>query len=272
MQEQGVWLIEGQSIDSDGSLHGTPRRSDIASFWLNGVAAAFVTWSKLVLTFIDAEEDYDKTGNEEALTKFYNNDLGEPYMPKSMESERLPEVIKSRAENWGSTPDEPTVPDNVRFLEACVDVQKNAFVAQIHGVSPGQPADLVLIDRFTIQKSERSDEEGDRLWVKPGVYLDDWDLIEDLVMKKTYPLADGSGRRMMIKMTCCDSGGKAGVTSNAYQFFRRLRERGTASRFVLVKGDHKPGAPRVRVSYPDSSNTKNKAAAQGDVPILSAQL
>lgn len=263
-----VWLKDGQAIEKDGTIHNEGPRSKIASFWLFGVAAAFQTWAGLVISFMNAEQEFERTGSEDALVKFYNNDLGEPYLPKNLESERLPEVLKARAEDWGSTAEEPTVPEGVRFLVALVDIQKNAFVVQVFGISPGAPFDIAVIDRWTIHKSERADDDGDTLWVKPGTYLADWDLIEQDVMRRSYPLSDGSGRRMTVKMTASDSGGAVGVTSRAYEFVRVLRGRGLGARFHLLKGDHATGAPRTRITHPDSSNRGNRAAAQGDVPVL----
>jgi phage terminase large subunit GpA-like protein len=87
-------------------------------------------------------------------------------------------------------------------------------------------------------------------------------------MEKTYPLGDGSDRIMQIKMTFCDSGGREGVTTNAYAFYRRLREAGLNGRFHLVKGEPKPGQPRTRIGYPDSNQRDRYAAARGDVPVL----
>lgn len=146
------------------------------------------------------------------------------------------------------------------------------FKVQVHGICPGDPFDTVIVDRFDIKLSDgRLDDDGQIAWVKPGTYLEDWDLITERVLHRTYPLADGSGRRMTIKMTGCDSGGKAGVTSNAYSYYRKLRADGYAGRFQLVKGISTPGAPRAHISYPDSSNPKMKAAAQGDIPVLMLQ-
>lgn len=269
MLRRGRWLKEGQGITSDGVIHGDGILTDIASFWLNGVAAAFQSWNSLVRGFIIAEESFERGGDEAALVKFYNNDLAEPYMPKAMQQLRLPEVLKGRAENIGGTQDEPTVPHEVRFLVATVDVQLNMFVVQVHGVSPGSPFDMTIVDRFNIRLSaSREDQDGQRAWVKPGTYAEDWDLITEQVLRRTYPLADESGRRMQIKHVGCDSGGKAGVTSNAYTYYRGLAKEGLAARFQLIKGSPIPGAPRARIDYPDSSNVKMKAAAHGDIPVL----
>lgn len=286
MDMWGVWVKDGQRVDSDGKIHGPDPRTDIASFWLNGLAAAFISWRELVKNYIIADEEYQRTGSEESLKKFYNNDLGEPYLPKSMESERLPEVLKSRAEPLPVSEEPnteemvqryvsgdrdvitPLVPKGVRFLVATVDVQKNMFVVQVFGIRPGEPFDSVMIDRFSIVKSRRIDESGDHLWVKPGTYLDDWDRITEEVLDRSYELCDGSGRRMMIKMTGCDSGGREGVTTNAYNYYRKLKKEGMAGRFHLLKGEHAPGAPRTRISFPDSNRRDKFAVARGDVPVL----
>lgn len=275
----GRWLKDGQKIDRAGVITGEGQWVRMATFWLNGVAAVFTNWVKLVRLWIEADKEYQSNGTEEALKKFFNNDLGVPYKPKAIEAQRTPEDLKARSESYG-TKDDPAVPYGTRFLIATIDVQTNMFIVQVHGIMPGKPFDTSIVDRFRIKLSDgsirggepaqqgRLDEDGQVSWVKPGTYTDDWNLITELVLKRTYPLADGSGRRMMIKVVGCDSGGEAGVTSMAYTYYRRLRAEGLASRFQLVKGDPKPGVPRVRISYPDSSDSKNKAAAQGDVPLL----
>jgi phage terminase large subunit GpA-like protein len=268
MQQWGFWLKDGQGIDDKfGRPFGKPFRSSIASFWLKGVAAAFVTWKKLVETYLVALREFENTGDEEALKKFYNTDLAEVYIPKSLENERIPEHLKARAEKFCED-DERVVPEGVRALIATVDVQKNMFVAQVHGVLPGNPFDLVLVDRFDIRKSKRTDDDGDVVWVKPGSYLEDWDEIETQVMDKSYPLQGDPSRRMGIKLTLCDSGGKEGVTTNAYNFYRTLRDRNKHGRFHLVKGDPLPNHPRARVTYPDAIRKDRNAGARGDVPVL----
>lgn len=265
MQTFGVWLKDGQGFDAQGRVIGPKPRTSVASFWLNGVAAAFMPWRTLVENYLNANDEYARTGSEEALKKFYNNDLGEPYYPKSQSDMRLPEVLKARAEKLA----ERKVPENVRFLIASVDVQKNMFVVSVFGILPGAPKfDTVVIDRYEIRKSQRTDDDGDALWVKPATYTEDWDELIEHVIEKEYDLDDDSGRKMGMKFVCCDSGGKAGVTSMAYQFYRRLREQNKHRRFILIKGESKPNQPRTRISYPDSQRKDMKNAARGDIPIL----
>lgn len=264
MQEFGVWLKDGQHVDRAGHIVGAGPRSNIASFWLNGVAAGFQTWPELVAKYINATREFEHTGSEEALRQFHNNDIGEPYRSKAEELMRLPEILQARAEPLP----EKQIPQGVRFLVAAIDVQKNLFVVQVHGIGPGVPYDITIIDRFEVRKSERFDHDGDREWVKPGTFQEDWNLLVEKVMLQTYPVDDKSGRVMTIKMTICDSGGRAGVTTNAYEFYRALRRRGLAGRFQLVKGEPKIAAPRAFIDYPDQKRKDRLSAARGDVPVL----
>jgi phage terminase large subunit GpA-like protein len=268
MQEYAVWLADGQSIDKNGFIVGEKPRNDIASYWLNGVAAGFQSWGEIVVKYINATREFEQTNSETALQQVYNNVLGQPYKPKAEDSLRLPEVLHTRAEPIGEN-----VPSWVRFLVATVDVQKNAFVVQIHGIGPGSPYDVTVIDRFSIFKSNRVDHDGDKLWVKPATFTEDWDLLIEDVMQKSYPIDDGSGREMMIKITACDSGGFTlhrgeGVTTQAYAFYRTLRSRGLAGRFHLVRGDGRAIAPRTWLDYPDQRKKDKLSAARGDVPVL----
>lgn len=269
MNKAGVWVKDGCYVKRDRTIEGRAiAPGNFASWWLNGTAAAFVTWPDLVKAMLTAEEEYSRTNDEGPLQKVFNTDLAEPYFPKAMQTDtRTPEEIKSRAEPMIQR----RVPKGVRFLVATVDVQLNRFIVQVHGVLPGIPFDAVVVDRFEIRKSTRVDDDGDHERVRPGTYAEDWDLITEQVLEATYELDDDSGRLMGVKLTACDSGGKAGVTTLAYAYWRRVREAGQAHRFILVKGagygtnfDIKE---RVRMTWPDSSDRDNRAAAQGDVPV-----
>lgn len=264
MQQRGRWVKDGQGVGKDGVVFGPKPRTSIASFWLRGVAAVFTNWKKLLELYLNADDEFERTNSEEALRKFYNNDLGEPYYEKGSHELRLPETLKARAEPLR----ERHVPPGVRFLVALVDVQNNMWVVQVLGILPGRPFDIVVVDRFEVKYSKRLNEADERLWVKPAAYLEDWDELTEHVINKSYPLDDDSGRAMSIKMVGCDSGGKAGVTSKAYDYYRSLRAQGLHRRFILVKGDGKPANPRCRISYPDANQKDNKSAARGDIPIL----
>ena len=270
------WVRDGQIWrPAENSIEGVPYRSDIASFWMKGPAAAFTTWRDLVLKFLKAEEEYERTGSQEALKTTINTDQGLPFMPRGLDEGRNWEDVKGTARDLGVK----VVPAGVRFLVAAVDVQAGRFEVQVMGFSAG--GDVTIIDRFAIKKSDRLDEDGERERVKPATYLEDWNLLIDKVILKSYPLGDGSGRHMPIKIVGCDSGGAAdkkndsSTTRNAYLFWKSLKlsdgsviPGGLHRRFQLLKGGSEKTAPRVRLSYPDSERKDRAAGARGEIPIL----
>ncbi len=271
------WVKDGMTWTADGDIVGKPIRSTTASFWLKGVAAAFSDWKTLVFNYLTAEAEYNKTGGEEALKTTVNTDQGMPYAPKDSGGSRAPEALMDAAKDA----DLQVVPLGVRFLVATIDVQKNKFVVQVQGMTPTR--DVHVIDRFDIQKSKRDDlVGGGKAWVNPASHQEDWKLIVEQVMLKTYPLAGDPDRHMSIKFTTCDSGGRKGVTTNAYNFYRWLVtgerdatdvheyewEPTLSSRFILLKGASAKTAPRVSISYPDSQRKDRFAGARGEIPVL----
>lgn len=271
LNSAGRWIKEGQAI-IDGEIQTRAgfkvTRSDIASFWMKGPAAGYQKWQSLVLEYLRAERAYAETGDEGPLRKTVTTDQGNFYIPKARLSERVPEDLMNKAEDWGSTEDEPTVPEGVRFLVATVDVQARSFVAQVHGFMPN--GDMVVIDSFKLRLSRRVNANGERLPMEPPAYLEDWFVLVDEVILKSYPLADGSGRRMNIRATGCDSGGREGSTAQAYDFWRKLKEdeRRLHRRFILLKGEPSKTRPRVMTNWPDSHKKDKYAVARGDVPVV----
>ncbi len=272
----GKWLKDGQTWDRFGVVHGEGEKNEIASFWLKGPAAFAQSWPGMVTEFLNAMAEYENSGNVGDLKTNFELSQGEPFKMPREEIARLPETLKSRAENWGSgetfETKDPTVPEWVRFLVATVDVQARSFVVQVTGIGPDN--EMTLVDMFKIRKSDRVDKNDRRQehhQIDPAGYLEDWDLLIPEVIERTYPLADGSGRRMAIKISGCDSGGKEGVTANAYNFWRKLRDdtegRGHHRRFHLVKGESTKAAPRRKTETPDSNQRGPNAIARGDVPV-----
>lgn len=268
VKDGAIWLPDGSIVPRNGM---TIRRSEIGSFWMKGPAASFTTWQELVVKYLDAVSAWEKNADEEALRTTVNVDQGEAHIPKAMEAGRLPEELSNRAQHWGGTRKDPVVPIGVRFLVATVDVQARSFVVQVHGI--GENNDVWLVDMFKIRRSpHRLDDSGEHMTLDPAGYLEDWTALVEQVIERSYPLGDDSGRRMQIKLTGCDSGGKAGVTTMAYKFWRALRDdeqgRGYHKRFQLVKGDPSPKAPTYRLDYPDSKRKDRNSGARGDVPVV----
>ena len=262
---RGVWLRDGESINADGSRYGDPRRSRIASFWMEGPAAAYQTLSQLVYKLLTAEQEYETTGSEETLKTVINTDWGLPYLPRASMEQRKSELLEQRAEPVPSR----SVPDGVNFLVATVDVQAGRhrrFVVQVTGY--GSRGERWIIDRYNITQSLRSDCDGESQRIDPASYPEDWDVLLTDVFHKSWPLASDPSQQMRLMAMAVDSGGEDGVTDNAYKFWRRCRRDGLGKRIYLFKGDSIRRAKLITRTFPDNTGrTGRRAQASGDVPL-----
>ena len=262
---RGVWLRDGESINADGSRYGDPRRSRIASFWMEGPAAAYQTLSQLVYKLLTAEQEYETTGSEETLKTVINTDWGLPYLPRASMEQRKSELLEQRAEPVPSR----SVPDGVNFLVATVDVQAGRhrrFVVQVTGY--GSRGERWIIDRYNITQSLRGDSDGESQRIDPASYPEDWDVLLTDVLHKSWPLASDPSQQMRLMAMAVDSGGEDGVTDNAYKFWRRCRRDGLGKRIYLFKGDSIRRAKLISRTFPDNTGrTGRRAQAAGDVPL-----
>lgn len=262
---RGVWLRDSESINADGSRYGDPRRSRIASFWMEGPAAAYQTLSQLVYKLLTAEQEYETTGSEETLKTVINTDWGLPYLPRASMEQRKSELLEQRAEPVPSR----SVPDGVNFLVATVDVQAGRhrrFVVQVTGY--GCRGERWIIDRYNITQSLRGDSDGESQRIDPASYPEDWDVLLTDVFHKSWPLASDPSQQMRLMAMAVDSGGEDGVTDNAYKFWRRCRRDGLGKRIYLFKGDSIRRAKLITRTFPDNTGrTGRRAQAAGDVPL-----
>lgn len=264
-----VWLRAGQRIDKEGNISGEARRSRIASFWMEGPAAAYQTWSQMIYKFLTAEQEYEATGSEETLKTVVNTDFGRPYLPRSSMEQRKSELLEQRAESFPKR----SVPDGVLFLVATVDVQagrNKRFVVQVTGY--GSMGERWLVDRYNIKQSLRCDGHGESLPIDPAHYPEDWDLLLTDVYNKTWTLSSNPAKGMQLMAMAVDSGGEDGVTDNAYKFWRKCRREGLGKKVYLFKGDSTSRAQLIKRTLPDNTNrTGRRAIASGDVPLYLLQ-
>ena len=260
MNLRGRWVHEGERMGAGGVVQGERRRTNIASYWLGGVAATYQRWDSMLLKYFQAVANYLRTSDESAIKSCVSLDFGAPYEPRRAAKKRAADEFMQRSEEWM----QGTVPEGVRFLIAAVDVQAHSFVVQVYGFGAG--LESWVVDRYKITSSKRP--EGDRTAaLDPGSYIEDWHLIFEEVMQRTYPLEKHPSLKLATKLTVCDSGGRDGVTQHAYDYWRILRAKNLHSRFVLVKGDGRPTAPRAQLTWPDAKGRYGKQYARGDVPV-----
>ncbi|HAT7731459.1 TPA: phage terminase large subunit family protein [Enterobacter cloacae] len=264
-----VWLRDGQSIDRNGQVSGDGRRSRIASFWMEGPAAAYQTWAQLIYKYLTAEQEYESTRSEETLKTVINTDFGRPYLPRASLEQRKSELLEQRAEDVPKR----SVPDGVQFLIATVDVQAGRdrrFVVQVTGY--GSMGERWIVDRYNIRYSLRCDGNGESIQVDPASYPEDWDLLLTDVFEKTWPLASDPSKGMRLMSMAVDSGGEDGVTDSAYKFWRRCRREGLGKRIYLFKGDSVRRSKLIQRTFPDNTGrSTRRAQATGDVPLYLLQ-
>lgn len=260
LKGRGGWLAEGLKADSHDRISGTPRVSDIASYWLGGVAAAYIPWADLVGKHLAGLLQFDASGDEEALKTTANTDQSVPYTSRAL----LANV------SAGDAPQDRTdekvqryiVPDEARFLVAEVDVQggSNAhFAVQVNAIGPHR--ENWIVDRFTIKESKRRGAGDGYAPIDPAAYAEDWDVLTDKVVKATYRTSNPEVE-MRIKLAVVDSGGEDGVTERAYAWWRRLRANGLQNRVRLTKGDG------GKVDWLIRETMVGGKAGRGDVPLI----
>jgi len=261
-KRSGKWIGDGQTISSDGVVHGEQLASTTKSYWLSGIFASFQSFQHLVLEWIDAHEEFKLTGDEERLKVVLNTSFGAPYLEvaRRVDTSKVG-TLMARAE-----PDleQFIVPSWGRVLLAAVDIQggRNArFVVQV--MCYGQGGRRVCIDRFSITQRD----DGSR--VKPHAEIEDWALLTDKVVLSTYRMED-SDDEMRVHMTAIDSGGQAGSTERAYAFWRSLKKQRLQKRVFLVKGASRTAnVPHIKITYPDATKKSDRfSGAIGDIPLM----
>lgn len=260
LDRAGRWLHEsddGRLVELDED----PRATDIASYWMQGPVAAFASWGELVKRYLEAEEDFERTGNEAPLKSTVNVDQGKPFQSRarSLSMDFTEAALRANAETFPVG----IAPEETRFITMQVDVNKGYF--SVMADAWGVDMERWTIDRFDIRKPPETAPRAEGRKIDPATMAEDWDALLPL-LKKVYPVAGGS-RGLQPLVVVCDMSGEPGVTPKAYSFFRRARKLGYGRRFRLVKG--RPGFSDTRAGqfYPEKSSKGRKAAAR-DIPII----
>ena len=240
------------------------RESDTLSYWLKGVAAAFQTWMRMALEYLQAVETFERTGSEKKLQVFWNTTNGVPHLPKAIEAlaQLNAETLRERAmfRELG------IVPPQVRFLTCQIDVQAGSFEVQVDGWGAG--LERWLVDRFSITVPPETapnafDAQGKpRRPIQPALYLEDWDALDPL-LDRIYPVT-GAAHGLKVKAGSIDRNGPPGTTEKAYAFWRKRKRLG---RWYLVTGMSSVQAERIVFAPPQKASNRYKRAAR-DVPII----
>jgi phage terminase large subunit GpA-like protein len=193
MLKKGRWIAENPE-------------SKIVGFHINELYSPFRKLEEIVSDFLEAKD------HPEMLQTFINTSLGECWEEnKSMiDTSKLME----KCENYN----DESIPDNILFVTAGVDTQKDRLEVQTIGWGDRYEAWVI---------------EYNIIWGDPSTQ-EVWEQL-DMFLKRSYTTE--AGRKLPIKVTCIDSGGHH--TQNVYDFCRPRQGR----MIFPVKGQSQSGKP-----------------------------
>lgn len=261
MNRTGVWVGLGQTIDRDGRIRGVRTgRTKTAGYWIVGPMSPFVLGGigGLARERVKAERESEATGEDDTLRQVIVKMWGIPYAPQRAVGSIDANDLAERAE-----PDLKLgeVPDGVRFITISVDCQAAHFEYLVRGWGKAG-------ESWIIAKGKKLAET--------ATSAEDWDWLLEL-FATAWPLHDGSGRGMVARGACIDSGGASGVTQQAYTAWTRWRKAKKLSKYgivggreawsiILSKGATGLNAQKLSIVYPDTGRKASKFAA-GEVPV-----
>jgi phage terminase large subunit GpA-like protein len=236
MTGQGGWLHEAETLDDQGrrELVGISdprmRRTTIASYALNGVAATFANWADLVTAYENARRSAQLTGDDTDLGQVTYTQIGLPHLPRAMtdEGDLGLQFLKDHLGPF----QEETCPEWARFVTVTVDVQKGYFPVMVTAWGPH--GERVIIARFDLSEPPASAPRAGKRRLDPARYIEDWDVLLPL-MQVVYPV-HGAQYALRPLALAVDFQGEPGVSDRADAFWQKRRSEGAARRWYISRG------------------------------------
>lgn len=260
LNARGRWLHE----TAEGGLVPLgegERNTKTASYWLQGPAAALASWSQIVTRYLEGIEAFKARGDEKLIRSAENVELGIPSTPRSqINAARLSAAgLRNHAVDGGWK----MAPQGTRFLTVAVDVQPGRFVVQVEAWRAG--LERTVIDRFDLHTPPPAAPGAQDRQINPAQYAEDWEVLTPLI-ERVYPVEGGEYGLRPVSLVV-DCGGEAGVTPNAFDFYRR-RKVTHPRRFHVVRGQGGLSAERVRAKAPESSHKGGRGKGAKGIVIL----
>ena len=135
MNERGVYVAPGQSINPDGTVQGLPPESTTLSYWVSGLCSPFVSWGERAQRYVEAV----RSGNPGDIQAVKNQGFGELFSPGGGAVPEWSEVADRATDEYRMG----DVPAGSRILTLTCDVQKDRLVYVIRGWGAGATSWLV---------------------------------------------------------------------------------------------------------------------------------
>lgn len=230
LNRKGYWLHE----TDDGGLatleSGLVSENDRLSYWLNGAAATFSTWARIVAKYETAYRSYENGDDEEPLKVTTNVDQGMPYMPRAIKSQGnlTVDFLKGKQRKISNK----HAPHWTRFIIVSFDVQKSKFVGQ--AVAYGPDMERMIIDRFDLYKPPKTAPRHKERSLAPESYIEDWDVLLPILTRKY--CVEGKDYALTPMAIGCDFHGMPGVSDNAEVFWNKRKSAGEGDRWYMIRG------------------------------------
>lgn len=262
----GRWMHVGQNgeivtIDDDRL-----RKTDLLSYWLDGAAAAFASWSELVTQYEQAVARFNATGDEEKLKTAMNTGLAQPYLPRSAVAENEVTVQGLKDKAVGNDTPKGVAPAWTRYVTVSVDTQGNRWDVGV--TAWGENGRHQPIDRFEIFEPPVDAPDSAGRTVKPFEVAEDWQALAALE-DRVWPV-EGQDYGLRAVSIALDMQGGGSTTENAYRFYRGRRKAGTAGRWHLTRGSGGAHTDRVWLKAPErvSGGGRSRRRVASDIKIL----
>lgn len=266
-QRAGSLGARGCTLTPDGELVGTPPATKGLGYWLGGVAATYQTWTSLIERYLKGLLDYALTGSEGAA-----QDHGQ-HRPRHAVHPATPDRERGRAQNPAgarrgrAAAVRRTRGDPLRHRQrGRAGREQRAFRRpEVHAI--GAHREKWLVDRHEIRPQAR-------VWA-PSLH------------PSTRPVTQRTGtcspRKLLLAtwrtpldcreikarlVVAVDTGGEGNkdtgsVATNAYAWYRRLRDLKLAGRVMLYKG----ASTKMVEVIKESKVGKRNSRAKPDIPL-----
>ncbi|MCA1337364.1 terminase gpA endonuclease subunit [Pseudooceanicola marinus] len=258
---KGGWRHEGRLPGQLVSIEDEAlRKTEVASYALNGAAARFSTWSELVAEYENARRRAETLGDDADLAMCHYTSIGIPHRRLVAEDEDALGVqfLKDHLQPARKG----VAPDWTRFITITVDVQKGWFPVQVTAWGEGGRSQVV--DRTDMTQppegapNAQADADGNRRRLDPARYVEDWDLLKPL-QDRVIPV-EGADYGLRAVFVGVDFQGEPGVSDNAEAFLMDRRRNHAGHRWRLTRGQGGWKTPfRVKYEAPDRASNGKRA-------------
>lgn len=268
METAALWVGLGQEIDRDGHVTGTRVQRRIAGYWLLGVMSPFLRrgLGGLARSVANADRVVAMKGDHDAAREVYAKGLGVPYRRKTDTQTVDARALAERCDPYPLR----KIPQGCTTLIAATDVQKTYFDNLVRGFNA--TGESWVIDRFRVERTPTGEE------INPASYPEHWDLLVQRVLRRSYPLDDDTGRRMMIRAWGYDISGVPGVTKQAREAWVRWHAKGVVRRFlpgpygerynVMPTKGMPSKSVKLQIAFPDGRHREERPTAWWGAPLV----